>query len=206
MNQKLKDWLQEHQLIEVKDYLLAFLKQPLQSIKSIPEWPWPTLLLFAASLAALSSTLNGMISRKLLWVFMGLVTAPIAFVAGIAIVSGFFYYTFYFFFNRELPFKKIYSLLVIASVPNMATYVLEPIAAPFALLGLAATSMLLIVGFVENFELPRKPVTRLIALLFVFYTVIWVFQIIDFTQKQQKFSAPATQESLDILEKELKGI
>ncbi len=205
LNSKLLSWIHKYELIDVRDFLLVFLKSPLNSIKSVPTWPWPTLLIVSAGLSAVSSILNGVVSARYLWIIASLVIAPIGFVSVVGVLSGFFYYTFYFFFNRELPFKQIFAILVVVSIPNLAAYIIESKVPPISILGFAASCMLLIVGFVENFHLPRKPITRLIAIVFAVYLGSWIFQVVEFTKIQEKFSKPNSSQNIDILEREIKG-
>ena len=93
--------------------------------------------------------------------------------------------------------------MTIAILPAVALSTVSRFIPPITLLGTALTGLLLIVGFVDNFRLPKKQITKLIGGLFLIYVIIWISSSISFQKKQQDFRSKHLPESLDILEKEL---
>ncbi len=122
----------------------------------------------------------------------------------VAVLSGFFFYTFMFLFHRHVEFRRVYTHLVLASIPVFLMSILSPLVPLIGLVGLGAASLLLIVGFSSNFDLPVKKVRNLIFGLFLAYSAILIVQMISWQGGKEKLRVRATPESLDILEKELK--
>ena len=79
--------------------LLNFAKNPIQGMKNLPEWTWPRLLILMGGFAALCGVLTGIVNRSFLGIISGLFVYPISTLLMLAILSGLFYYVFYFFFK-----------------------------------------------------------------------------------------------------------
>ena len=190
---------------EVFAYLKMFLVNPVTQIRNIPDWDWRTNLFFLGLLGALSGGLHGLVSGSLLSFILGFIFLPLSLTIVHFIIAGFFYYFFLFVLGREVSYKQVFLLLTLANIPLLALYILSPLASPLVLLGVAASGILLIVGFVDYFLLPKKQIVRLMLALFVFYVVMWIWGTIQTTHKERTERQPTTRENLDILEKELKG-
>lgn len=192
---------------KLKEAILAlphFFKNPVQGMRTLPDWDWSTMLLLQTSFSAACAVLGNLLERDLLGVFTGLVLAPIAAVVVTAVGTGFFYYTFLFFFKREVPFRQIYLHVLFAAIPLQITSVVTPLIPPMILIGVASSLFLLFIGFVENFSIERQKAQKLLIAIGVIYTLFWGFQLFNSTSKHERMRLKATPESLDILEKELK--
>ena len=164
------------------------------------------MVIFAyGAIAALAGVASGILSKSIISIILGFTFFPLGAIIVNFIVAGFFYYTFFFFFNRELPFLKLYTGLFMCSLPSLFCQVVSQIISPIAIIGILASFFLMIVCFVENFQIPRKPLSKLLAILFFLYCVIWILQTIQFTEKEEQLHKIITPESLDILERDLKG-
>ncbi|MCB0390981.1 MAG: hypothetical protein KDD58_06815 [Bdellovibrionales bacterium] len=194
-----KDWQQ------VFAYLKLYLANPVAQIRKIPDWDWRTNLFFLGVLSAISGSLHGLVSGSLFSFILGFIFFPLTLTVVHFIISGFFYYFSLFIIGREINYKQIFLLLTLANIPFLAIYILSALASPLLLLGMAGTSILLIVGFVDYFLLPKKVVMRVILGLFTFYVVMWIWGTIQTTEIKKMKSEPTTRQHLDILEKELKG-
>lgn len=183
--------------------LLDFAKNPVQGMKTLPEWKWPRLLILMGAFAAICGVLRGVVNRSFLEMVSGVLVYPVSALLMIAIFSGLFYYIFLFFYKRQLSYHRIYTNFTFAVLPSVLLSTVSYLVPPITLLGSAVTGLLLVVGFVDNFRLPKKAVTKLIAGLFLIYVIIWIFSTINFQQKKEEFRMKALPESLDILEKEL---
>ena len=190
---------------EVFDYLKDYLVNPVGKIRNIPDWDWRTNLTLLGALGACSGSLNGIVSGSFSGVILGFIFFPLSITLVHFIVSGFFYYFFLFVLGREVQYKQIFLLLTLANIPYLAINVLAPLASPLYLLGIFISGILLIVGFVDYFLLPKKPVMRLIIGLLAFYFVMWIWGAIENSQIEKIKRQPTTRTNLDILEKELKG-
>lgn len=198
-NEIKKDWQ------EVFAYLKLFIVNPVKQIRYLPEWDWRTNLLFLGALGALAGSLHGVVSGSFVSMILGFLFLPMSLTVTHFIVSGFFYYFILFILHREVSYKQIFLLLSLANIPLLALYILSPFANPLLLLGVGLSGLLLIVGFVDYFLLPRKPILRLILGLFIFYFLMWVWGSIQILEQKKIENRPITPKNLDILEKELKG-
>lgn len=203
--EKILHWVEKFKLVEAKDYFIQFIKNPIVAVKQIPDWSWPTILIIAAILSAVSTFLSGMLAKKFLYVFIGPIIGPIGFIAAVLIISSFFYYIFYFTLDRQVDFKKLYTALVIVAIPTLAANILSSLLMPVQILGFAASCLLTVKALIYGFHLPKKRINQIIAAIFIIYVLTWLIDIIDFTKKEEAFNIPATKESLDTLEKELTG-
>jgi hypothetical protein len=186
-------------------YFSLFVRNPLKEIRTLPNWEWQTLIFVNGALGAACGSLNGLFSGNFLWLFLGLIVFPITFIVADIIISGFFYYFFLFVTNKDLPFKSIFTLLTLANIPFLALYIISPLASPLTLIGVAISGILLIVGFVDNFQLPKKIVVRLVAVMFGIHFLMWIWGTIQVATKNYDGNSEIQRENLDILEKELKG-
>jgi hypothetical protein len=181
-----------------------FLRNPIEGMKHLPDWDWPTLLTLQGAFATLCGFTADIITRHFLTAILSFIISPIVAVVVNFILSGFFYYTFMFFFGKHVEFRRIFTQLLFASIPLLLSTLLVPFVPLFQLVGVAAAGLLLIVGFSHNFEFPIKKVRNLISLLFVVYALMLVAQTISTRGGKESLRLRATPESLDILEKELK--
>jgi hypothetical protein len=198
------DWPHiKQQVREAVIGLPHFFKNPVEGMRTLPQWDWPTTLIIQGVFAATCSILANILQRDVIGTFTAIIIAPLAAYLTVAITAGFFYYVFLFFFHREIPYRGIYQHLVFASFAVWIVNIVASLIPPVSLIGAIAAAMLLYVGFVENFSLDRKKVRKLLAGLMVIYAVVWTFQLVRSTSRHENMRIRATPESLDILEKEL---
>lgn len=190
---------------EILEFLFEYFKNPIQGIRQLPQWDWRTILMVQGSLSAVTGLLSGIVAQSISRIFLGFIFFPISSVICHFVVSGFFYYTFLFFYKTQVQFRQLYLVTILANLPFVMMIVLSPLFRPIALLGLGVTAMLSLVGFVENFLLPRRSLTRLLLGIYVAYVIMWITSSLNLTKKETAFRKMATPESLDILERELKG-
>lgn len=161
------------------------------------------MLVLEGAFAAICGVIANLIERNILGMITGIVIAPIAHLLVLAIATGFFFYTFMFFFKREVPFRQIFLTLMFAAIPLQVVNVAVHLIPPLVLVGLAATLFLLFVGFVDNFHLDRAKVSKMLVGIMAIYAIFWAIQLVRLTSKHERLRIKATPESLDILEKEL---
>lgn len=181
-----------------------FFKNPVQGMRMLPDWDWPTMLVLQGAFAAACAVVGNLLERDIVGVFTGLVLAPIAALVVTAVAAGFFYYTFFFFFRREIPYRQLYLQLIFAAIPVQIAATAAPVIPPVILIGVAAMMYLLFVGFTENFQLEREKMKKLLIGLSVIYAALWLVQYVNYANRHDRMRLKATPESLDILEKELK--
>ncbi len=185
--------------------LVAFLKNPIQGMRSLPEWPWQELVLVLLSISAICGAAQGIVSGKVLSIFAGIIFYPIGITILVGLFSGFFYYVFLFFFKREVDFKRLFTNVTFATIPSLLVSIVTPVLPPVQLVGLLATLFLLVVGFTENFQMPKRAMAKFLAGIFLIYLIFWIYSSINFKKTKDSFRDQATPESIDILEQELKS-
>ncbi|MCB0386861.1 MAG: hypothetical protein KDD43_15815 [Bdellovibrionales bacterium] len=190
---------------EVLGFLLEYFKNPIIGIRQVPEWDWPTVIIVQGALSSICGLLSGVVAQSISGALLGFLFFPISSIATHFIVSGFFYYTFLFFYQSQVAFRRLYIVTVLANLPFIVLTILSPLLRPITLVGLAVTGLLLLVGFVENFQLPKRSIARFLVILYGLYVLMWVVSTLNLNKKETAFRKMATPESLDILEKELKG-
>lgn len=195
---KLREKLKEAVLV-----LPHFLKNPVQGMKSLPDWDWLTMIVLQTAFALACSTLGNLLERDIFGLITGIVVAPLRIVVLTGVGAGFFYYTFMFFFQREIPFRSLYLHLVFATIPMQIVAMAHFLLPPISILGLMATLALLQIGFQHNFYLDKNKLRKLLGVILAAFAIFWLVQFIGYTSRHQSLKMKATPESLDILEKEL---
>ena len=190
---------------EVLHFLLEYFKNPIIGIRQTPEWDWPTVIIVQGALSSICGLLSGVVAQSVSGALLGFLFFPITSVVTHFVVSGFFYYTFLFFYKNQVAFRQLYIVTVLANLPFIVLTILSPLLRPVTLVGLAVTGLLLLVGFVENFQLPKRSLARFLLVLYAIYVIMWVVSTLNLSKKETAFRKMATPESLDILEKELRG-
>jgi len=180
-----------------------FFRNPVQFMRNLPDWEWPTILILQGAFAIFCSLLANFIERDYFGLITGIVVAPIMNYLLAAVAAGFFHYLFLFVFKREITYRKVYIHVLFASVPLCIVSTIAFLLPPLILLGMAAGLMLLFVGFVDNYQIPRKPLSRILFTILAVHLVYWGYQQFQVTSRHKSSHQRATPESLDILEKEL---
>lgn len=196
-----------HLRARLREDILAlphFFRNPVQGMRTLPDWEWPTILVLQGAMAISCSLIANLIERDFFGMVTSVVIGPIMNYLMAAITSGFFYYLFMLGFKRELPYRQIYIHVLFASIPLAAVSTIAFLLPPLILVGTAASLMLLFVGFVDNYQIPARPLRNILAAIFAIHVLYWGFLQINSTSKHKSMRQRATPESLDILEKELK--
>lgn len=153
--------------------ILDFLKNPIHGIRQIPTWTWREVLLCQAAISAATGVLTGLVSRSFVQMFLALFLSPIITAAIAGISTLFLYYAFQVISGRTLSFRQLYTLLFFSNIPFFIFQIVSDLIPPITLIGLAFTGLLLIVGLVENFQLPKKHVLYLVAAIYLAFFIIW---------------------------------
>lgn len=201
----------KQQVSDVLRYFKTYFKSPLFAIKNIPQWDWLTVLLVQLVLSMAIGTISDFFSQDNLVIFKGIFIFPISSYLTTFLGAGFFYFLFLIFFNTETHFLKLYTIVFLSHVPFLILKIIKFWIAPIELIGFAATTALLTVGFVENFQLPKKKMIQIFGALYAVYFSMWIFQQIyqsknalEFKQKvNQGSDAEQEQESIEDIQKQL---
>lgn len=184
--------------------LIRYLRNPVQAMRTLPDWDWIQLGAFHGAIAATCGLVSGLVTLRFAKIFSGIILFPISTTFLVMIASGFFYYTFLFVFHREMSFRKLVTVVVFANIPNLVLSIAAGYLPPMALVSMGVSSALLIVGLVEITNISRKSIVKLVGLLFGLYCIFWVYGVISSSQEKNSIKDMATPESLDILEKEMR--
>ena len=179
---------------EIAIYLFNFLKNPFQSIKTLPDWNWQILILTQILITSGTGALGGIFVSPLAFLG-GLFIVPILTLITVSITTLFFYYVIQIFYKKTYSFRQMFTLVFLANVPFFIFQILSPIVPIISLFGLAISGVLIGIGFMEHLQLEKKFVTRLIAGLFILFSLIWLWGHLDSSKiektfKSKKYQAP----------------
>ena len=155
-------------------FLIEFIKQPLQKISQLPDWNWSSLFVFHILLSIVSGVLAGLLKFNFYRVAAGLFLMPIVSTVCVLMMSLFLYYYFQFFENKTENFRKIFTLVVLSSIPFYLFQILSEYFSPISLVGFAFTSLLGVVGLCDNFRVERKRAYKIIGTVFGLVLMVWV--------------------------------
>src|ERR1044072_8772866 len=95
------DWLKYKNTLKEAIYTLPhFLKNPVEGMRNLPHWDWPTLLTFQGAMAVICGFLMDVVQRHWLAAIVSIFVAPLVGIIANGIMSGFFFFTFMFFFKN----------------------------------------------------------------------------------------------------------
>lgn len=154
-------------------FLIEFVKHPVQRISELPDWNWPGLFFLQILFALISGTLAGLIKLNIYSVAFGIVIMPVVSTIAALLLALFLYYYFQFFESRTHDYRKIFTLVILSSLPFYIFQILSEYFSFITLIGFAFTSLLGIVGLSENFAVPRKRATQIVGFLFILILIAW---------------------------------
>lgn len=155
-------------------YLVEFIKNPTQQISTLPDWNWLTLFVFHILLSVVSGVIAGALKLSIWTVAFGLLLMPIVSTICALLMGLSLYYYFQFFENRTENFRKIFTLVVLSSIPFYLFQTLSEYFAPISLIGFAFTSLLAVIGLCDNFRVARKRAYQLVGVIFGLVCVVWI--------------------------------
>ncbi len=185
-------------------YLKAFAKSPIQTIKETPkDWDWVTTLAVQFSIAGPIGFLSGLFEGSTLGMIFNIFIHPIFIILLSLLISLFSKIVIRFLYQLEFQLLDIYRVVALATLPWAVIKILAPLNIPIGIVGMLIACVLISVGYVENFRLPRKGILKLMSIVFGLFFISWMINIISTTHKNEAIKNEVTKESLDILEKEL---
>ena len=188
------------ELKQLFSYIIALVRDPVQQIKILPKVQWKSLILFQFCLCIFSVVFSNLLAPYAISI-PHMIVALIASVVALSLVSLFFYYFFLILYNKTLVFKEIFTLVLFSHIPFAIFHLAAYIFPPADLIGLAISGLLMIVGLVENFSIPRKLSIQLMVSLYSIFFIYWVVQMIAFN-KVSEMSLP---QDLDKIEREVQS-
>ena len=156
------------------DFLIDFAKNPVAKMTRLPDWNWTSLFLLHLILSVASGVIAGLIKFNFLRIAAGLFLMPIVSTIAALLMATFLYYYFQFFENRTENFRRLFTLVVLASIPFYLFQILSEYLSFISVIGFAFTSLLGIVGLVDNFNVERKRAQIVSGLLFALVFLTWL--------------------------------
>ncbi|MEM7646378.1 MAG: hypothetical protein AAF203_05670 [Pseudomonadota bacterium] len=191
----------KNQLQTLFVYLFSLIRNPVQEIQKLPEIGWKTLLVFQFCLTFTSVIVSNVLAPYAISL-PNILISLVAAILATGLVSLFFYYFFLILYDQQLKFIKIFTLVLFAHIPFAIFHLASFFFPPADLIGLGISGLLMVVGLVENFSVPRKLAIRLMIACYLVYVVYWISQMIV-AREHAKLSTP---QSLDTIEKEIQTI
>ncbi len=102
---------------DVFNYIVNYLRHPIEKIKHLPDWSWATLLITLVVVSLISGVLGGLIPPNFYRVMGGIVISPIVGVVTTFIGTLFIYYYFQVYEKRTCSLRKIFTLILFANIP-----------------------------------------------------------------------------------------
>lgn len=193
-------------LKSVLSYFVLYFKNPLLALKNVPNWNLLHLIIIQVCFSILIGFISDQLTEFIL--IKGIFFFPISSVVTTLLGAGFFYFLFLVIFNTEVSFIRLYTIVFLSHIPFLILRLFKVWIAPIELIGFMATSALLTVGFVENFQFPKKKMIRIVGALFAVYLAAWIAQQISLSKKSvdaRKHLDTDTEleQSVDQIQKEL---
>lgn len=164
---------------EVFNYILKFLRNPLEEIRQVPNWNWSVVLVIQVLISMASGVLVGLLPPDFYKILGGLIISPVIGVVMGFIGALFIYYYFQVFEHRTCSLRKIFTLIMLANIPFFVFQVGSEHIPPITLVGFAFTALLMAVGLTENFQMDKKRAIRLVTGLFAVVFILWLWNRID---------------------------
>jgi hypothetical protein len=159
-------------------------------IKHLPDWDWRRLLFLQISVTAATGAMAGLIDKKIsLSILVGLITMPMLTLITLMVATLFFYYCFQIFAAKTISIRKLFTVILFANIPYFIFQVLAGYVPPISLIGLAFAGILLLVGFVENFQLDKKLVIRIIGSLYALIFCLWIWEQISSSRWEKSWNS-----------------
>lgn len=153
--------------------LIRYFKNPVAVMKNMPEWDWKTLIVLQVLTSLISGIIASLLNFNVWRILQAILVIPPVSLATAGVTSLFLYYSFLFLMQRNLPHKDILTLVILSNIPFFIFHTFSPFFPPITLLGFLFSALLLIVGLVERFNLPRSLVTKVVGAIWVIYLIIW---------------------------------
>lgn len=179
---------------------------PIQGIKVAPNWNWPTMLSVQLAINILLGAVSDLLVAHSVTFVRKIIFLPFISIATCFLGACFFYFLILFIYNRQISFHRTYTLVFLALIPFLILRILSPLISPINLIGFAITLILLTVGFVENFQLPKKSIIKVFGGIFAAYFILWSIQQINSSRREMHFknlspSKDLENENLDDVDK-----
>ena len=153
----------------------------------MPEWDWKTLVVLQLLTSLISSFIASLVNLNIWRILQGILVIPPVSLITAGVSSLFLYYAFLFLTQQTLPAKDIFTLVILSNIPFFIFHTFSTFFPPITLLGFLFSALLLVVGLVERFGLPRPLVMKVVGSIWCVYLIIWIFGQIESYQLGHRF-------------------
>ncbi|WP_413581204.1 Yip1 family protein [Bdellovibrio sp. HCB288] len=164
---------------EVFNYIIDYLRHPIQKIKNLPDWKWSSLLITLAVVSIISGVISGLIPPNIYRIGAGIIFAPFVALVMTWLGAVFIYYYFQVFEKRTCSLRLIFTLILFANIPFFIFQAGSELIPPLTLVGFAFTTLLMAVGLTENFQMEKRRSLRLVTILFAIVFFLWLYNRIE---------------------------
>lgn len=181
-------------------YLREYLTDPIRHIKSPPTIHWQTGIVSIFALNILFGIVRAIVAPSILQALLNFLITPFLAAALMSLITLFLVYFFQLMVKKSIPFRVIFTLLLIAYIPGAFFFFVAVFYPPLFILGVVVMSALVVVAFVENLDIPKKMILRLVISVAGIVLIFWIFQQI------YTYRVVSNPKSLDQLEKEVESL
>jgi hypothetical protein len=190
-------------ITETIEFTREYFRNPVESMRQLPEWEWSRLLFFYMTMAGACGLVSGIFSRHISQMISGALVFPISSTVGAFLATGFLHYTFVFFFHREVAIKTLFTIVALALLPFLALSIFSHWLPALNALGFLVSGLLLVVGLSEHTKIRRESIFKLIAAIYVVYVGFWIYNTIHSRHERNAYIEMTSPEAIETLKKEL---
>ena len=191
---------QTSEVVSLFSYLIRLIRNPVETIKQIPKIRFSSLIAFQILLCCGSVVISNLLSPYAINVFT-LAFSILGSIAGISLLAMALYYFFSVFFHRELSFQSLFTLVLFSYFPFAVLHLFYYYFSAMDLIGMAASSCLMVVGLVENYQIAKRAAIRVMSSVFAIFAIAWIANRIT-RYEYEKHGLPQT---LDSIEREVQS-
>ncbi len=159
--------------------IIIFFKNPIYGIRTMPNYDLKSLIIVQIIVSVIAGCLSSLFNFSFFGFLHGLIIIPFVSLITSGISTLYIYYSFLFLYQKNLPPREVFSLVVMSFVPYFIFLSLSPLLPPITLLGFLFSAILLTIGLVERFSFPKPTVIKVVGSLFIIYFLIWIWDRID---------------------------
>lgn len=185
---------------ELLGFLRVYILDPIHNIKHPPGIHWQSGVVFIFAMNIIFGVVRALLSHSILNAILGLVITPVLAVVLMTLTTLFLMYFFKLVIHRDVPFQTLFVILLVAYIPGALFFFGSLLYAPLFVLGVAVTAALIVVGLVENLNIPKKLVIKLVVTGGVLVLIFWLAQTF---YSYESGNEPKT---LDQLEQEIESL
>lgn len=191
------------ELNDILRFLPAYARNPVDAIRSAPEWSWPAMISLQLGLAMLSGVVAGLFSFSFVNFLLGLIVFPLTSLLQVAVLAFFLLTFFALAHHTYLNRRRLLGLIILANIPYVVLHAASGIASPLDLIGFGLTCLLLIVALSEHFRIERKLLLKLLGGVYAVFCVVWAGTQWRNSERADRLEDRALPRSIESLEKEM---